>query len=150
MDSLIKKARESSGSKAPHDGADAHDKRSVSPTGSASSSTSCSSDSNDSAVSTWLEVRSSTSSPAAEGRPAGAASRQRPGCFCLCRCAYLELVADSRTASRTGKPWRWRWDRVLLVSSAAQQARARLQRAEDRSSSSPPLSHAPRRVRVQG
>jgi len=58
MDSLIKKARESSGSKAPHDGADAHDKRSVSPTGSASSSTSCSSDSNDTAVSSWLEVRS--------------------------------------------------------------------------------------------
>ena len=70
MDSLIKKARESSGSKAPHDGADAHDKRSVSPTGSASSSTSCSSDSNDSAVSTWLEVRSSTSSPAASCRRA--------------------------------------------------------------------------------
>ena len=59
MDSLIKKARESSGSKAPHDGADAHDKRSVSPTGSASSSTSAaSSDSNDTAVSSWLEVRS--------------------------------------------------------------------------------------------
>ena len=57
MDSLIKKARESSGSKAPHDGADAHDKRSVSPTGSASSSTS--SDSSDSAVTSWLEVRSS-------------------------------------------------------------------------------------------
>jgi len=57
MDSLIKKARESSGSKAPHDGADAHDKRSVSPTGSASSSTG--SDSNDSAVTSWLEVRSS-------------------------------------------------------------------------------------------
>jgi len=70
MDSLIKKARESSGSKAPHDGADAHDKRSVSPTGSASSSTS--SDSNDSAVTSWLEVRPShvTSSPAASCRRA--------------------------------------------------------------------------------